>query len=438
MEITLDKINKNEGLIKISLLENDYQPVVTQKIKEFSKKAVIKGFRQGKVPIGLVKQMYGKSILLEELNKILSDKLNTYLRASDLQFLGEPLPKEDESIDLDNQKDFVFQYQIGFANEFDLPIDAKLKIDKPTIKVDDKVINETIENLRKQFGNPSNPEKSAEGDTLYGHIHNADGSVDQEIAIDLGDADKSYVKKLSGLSIGDTLDIEPKKLYKDSHKLHHQLRISHDDFEAMKGTLHFHVKGINRTVPAELNQELFDKTFGPNEVTNEGEFRVKVKEAISQNYKNEEDQYFDYSVREMLIEKAKIDLPDSFLKMWLMKTNQNITPEILEKEFDSYSKELKWSLVRNKIAKQQDLKVENEEVVAEAKALIRKQFGQAGLMGGLEDRMDDFANNYLQAENGENYMKVYNQVMSNKVFDYIKGQITIKEKAVSVDEFREL
>ncbi len=438
MEITLDRLDKNQGLIKINLLETDYQPVVTQKIKEFSKKANIKGFRPGKVPLGLVKQMFGKSILLEELNKLLSDKLNTYLRESDLQFLGEPIPQEDGSIDLENQKDFVFKYKIGFASEFELPIDNKFKIDKHLIKVDDKVINETIDNLRKQFGTPSNPEKAEEGDTLYGAMKSADGSINMEISVEFGDLEKAYVKKFTGVKVGDSVEIEPKKLYKDTHKLHHQLRISHDDFEEMTIKLSFEVKGINRNLPADINQELFDKTFGPDSVKTEAEFREKVKEAISQNYKREEEQFLTYTIREQLVEKTKIELPDTFLKEWLLKTNDKLTPDLLQTEYDSYAKELRWSLIRNKIAKKEGLKAEAQEVIEEAKNLIRAQFGQAGLMGSLEDRLDDFASNYLQGEDGENYMKMYNQVMSNKVYEYVKSQVTIKEKTVTVDEFRKL
>lgn len=439
MEITLDKIDKTEALIKVSLKEDDYQPSVTQKIKDYSKKANIKGFRPGKVPFGLVNKMYGKSILLDELNHLLQDKLNAYLRESDLQFLGEPMPKEGfETLDLDNQKDFEFTYHVGFAEDFDLTVDNKLKIEKYSIKIDDKVMDETIENLQRQFGEMTTPEVSESKDTLYGDMKTEDGSIEKEISIDLTEADKAGVKKLTGVKVGDVIEIDPKKLYVDTHKLHHQINMSHDDFENYKGKMVFTVKGINRTVPAELNEELFNKTFGEGTVKDETEFKEKVKESVSQNFANEEEQFFDYKLKELLIEKANINLPDEFLKEWLTKTNNEITPEILTKEYESYAKELKWSLIRNKIVKEQEFKVENDEVVEEAKNLIRAQFGQAGLIGQMEDQLDMFAQNYLQAENGDNYMKVYNQVQNNKVFAFIRENVSVKEKKVSIDEFRKL
>ncbi|RED92619.1 trigger factor [Marinoscillum furvescens] len=440
MEITLDKIDKTEGLIKVKLNEDDYQPGVTQKVKEYSKQANIKGFRPGKVPAGMIRKMYGKSILLEEINRLVSEKLNGFLRESDLQFLGEPMPKEEdfESIDLDNQKDFEFTYNVGFAEEFDLKIDDKLKVDRHAIKIDDKVIDETVENLQRQFGDMATPDVSEDKDTVYGEIKSKDGEINKEISIDLNDTEKAATKKLTGVKVDDEVELDPKKLYKDSHKLHHQLDISHEEFDALKGKLNFTVKGINRQIPAEINQDLFDKTFGEGTVKDEKEFREKVAESVGQSFKAEEEQYFNFQIRDLLIEKAKINLPDEFLKRWLIKTNDQITEEVLKEEYEQYSKELKWSLIRNKIVKDQDFKVENEEVIEEAKNLIRQQFGQAGLIGQMDDKLDMFAQNYLQAENGENYMKVHNQVQNNKVFDYLKETLTVKDKKVTMDEFRKL
>ena len=440
MDITIDKIENSEALIKIKLNEGDYQPRVTEKIKDFSKKANIKGFRPGKVPPGMIKKMYGKSFLVEEINKVLSENLNKTLQTSEMQFLGEPLPNEDKmkEIDWDNQKEFEFEYHIGYTDDFEVKLDKKLKVEHPKIKIDKKVIDETVENVQKQFGEVTNPESVGEGDTVYGPAKSEDESFDQEISLELDEMEKATAKKFIGAKVEDSIAFDPKKAFKDKSYFGRIARMTDEDVKGIKGKITFTIKGINHVVPAEINQELFDKTFGKDAVKSEEEFREKVKETISENYSKEEEQFFFYKLREALIDKTKIDLPDPFLKKWLLKTNENMTEELLDKEYEQYAKELKWSLIRNKIAKEKDIKVEHEEVVNEAKKMIVQQFGGAGMASQLGDQLDSFANNYLQGENGENYMKVHNQVQSQKVYEAAGEDVTEKEKQVSVEEFRNL
>ena len=438
MEINFDKQQKTQGIIKISVKRIDFQPGVDQKIKEYSKTANIKGFRPGKVPQGMIRKMYGSALIVEEINKLVSDKLNSFLKESDTQFLGEPLPVEkDEAFDWDNQEEFEFEYEIGFAEPFEIKVDKKLKLDKHSIKIDDQVLDETIENLQRQFGEVENPEESSEKDTLYGKVTTKDGSLDKDLSIDLRDAEKSTLKKLTGIKNGDEVEIDPKKGFKSEAVIRNQLRLDEEEFKKLK-KLKFKLEAIEHHKLAELNQELFDKTFGKDSVKDEAGFRTKVQDAVAQNYKGEEAQFFDFQIREKLIENAKINLPEEFLKNWLSKTNKDITPELLDLEFGSYSKELKWSLIRNQLVSSQEIKVEHEDVIAEAKELIKKQLAGSGIGGQMDDQLDAFANNYLQGENGENYMKVFNQAQNNKVLDYIKGEITIKEKEVSLDDFRKL
>ncbi len=440
MDITLDKINKTEAVIKVTLTEEDYQPAVNRKVKEYSKKANIKGFRAGKVPEGVIRSMYGKALKVEEVQHLLSHKLSDYIKESDLQFLGEPLPAREktESIDWDNQKEFEFEYNLGFATEFELPIDKKIKAERHSIKVDDAVISETIENLQRQFGEPEIVDAVGEKDYIHGPIQSADGELEKEVKIDAKELDKGALKKFKGAKAGDQVSLEAKKFYKSPTLLQQQLGLTDDEYKKLKGKLTFTIKGIERIKEAEVNQELFDKTFGKDAVKSLDEFKEKVKEAVSKNYKAEEEQFFTYKLREQLIEKAKIELPDNFLQKWLKETNDEMTDEVLEKEYSSYAKELKWSLIRNHVVKNQEIKVENEEVINEAKNMIRQQFGASGISDGLEDQLDSFAQNYLQGENGDNYMKVYNQVQNKRVMDHIMSEITIKEKEVSLEAFRKL
>ncbi len=438
LEISFDKTDKTQGIIKISVNKTDFQPGVDQKIKEYSKTASIKGFRQGKVPTGMIRKMYGKALIVDEINKLVSEKLNGYLREEETQFLGEPIPVETkEQYDWENQSDFEFKYEIGFAEPFEIKADKKVKLEKYFINVDDKVIDETIENLQRQFGEMENPEISSEKDTLYGQVKSKDGEINQEISIDLRDVEKGYLKKLTGLKVGADVEIDTKKSFKHENALKSQLRLDDEEFKKLK-KLTFFLQAINHYKLAPVDQELFDKTFGKGTINDEAGFRDRVREIVSQNYKGESEQFFDHHVREKLTDSAKINLPDEFLKKWLLKSNENLTADLLDLEYNSYAKELKWSLIRNQIVKNQDIKVEHEDVVNEAKELIKKQFAGSGMGDQMNDQLDNFANNYLQGENGENYMKVFNQVQSRKVLEYVKDEVTVKEKTVSLDEFRKL
>ena len=438
MNITFDKTEKTQGVIKISINRADFQPGVDQKIKEYSKTANIKGFRQGKVPTGMIKKMYGNAFIVDEINKLVSEKLNGYLRESDTQFLGEPLPvHKDEEFDWKNQASFEFEYEIGFAEPFEVRADQKVKLEKYFINVDDRVIDETIENLQRQFGEMENPEVSSEKDTLYGQVKSKDVKIDQEISIDLRDVEKETLKKLVGIKSGAEVEIDPKKSFKHESVLKNQLRLKDEEFKKLKELI-FTLKAVNHHKLAPINQDLFEKTFGKDIIKDEAGFRDRIKEIVSQNYGAESEKFFDHQVREKLTESAKINLPDEFLKKWLMRTSENIVPERMELEYESYAKELKWSLIRNQIVKNQEIKVEHEDVTNEAKELVKRQFAGSGIGNQMDDQLDTFANNYLEGENGENYMKILNQVQSNKVLDYIKKEVTVKEKAVSLDEFRKL
>lgn len=441
MDIQLDKLSKTEALIKIKVSENDYQPKVEEKIKEYSRKASIKGFRPGKVPPGMIRKMYGKSILVEEVNHMLSHKVTDYIKENKLEIIGDPLPNVEKAqdIDWDAQKDFEFEYNVGLVDEFSIDLSKKVTVPSYTIKVDKKLMDETIENLQGQFGEITNPEVSEEGDSLYGELKPEDGSATETLTIRLDKVAPKELKKLTGLKKEDTVSVDIQKIFKDESDLAIALGLTKEDAKKRKGTFTFTVQNISRVKKAEVNQELFDKTFGKDAVKSEDEFKEKVKSTISDNYQNETEMFLERSIRNELLKKTSIELPDGFLKSWLLRTNEGqLTTDDIEKEFDAYTKELKWSLIRNKISKEQEIKVEHDDVMEEARKLIRSQLAGSGLGSQFESSIDVFVNNYLQGENGDNYMKVFNKVQSQKVMDYIKSQITVKPKEISRDEFREL
>ena len=439
MDITLEKKTSTEGFIKITLKEDDYQPQVEEKIKDYSKKANIKGFRPGKVPFSYIKKLYGKSILVDEINQILSQSVTNYIKENKINILGEPLPNQDKSksIDWENQKDFDFEYNIGMVDEFEYDLSPKVKVTAYDINVDDKTVAETIENLKLQNGTMTNPDVSEEGDALFGTLKQGDFTKD--LLIESEDIDKELSKKFIGLKSGDSVKFDLHKAFTDSHRLSHMLGISQDEAKALNGDFEFTVKNVNRRVPAELNQEFFDRIFGADNVKSEKEFLDKIAATIGDNYEKETLSFLDYTIQNQFVESTKMDLPDAFLKKWLVISSEGkVTEEDVEKEYDAYIKDLKWSLIRNKITDDLQIKAEHEEVIEKTKQMIRAQFAQSGLGTQLEDNIDAFVDNYLKGDEGKNYYQLFSQVQSEKVMAAIKEKISISHKKVDLEKFKKL
>lgn len=437
MDIQLDQISKTEALIKINLKEADYQPKVEEKLKEYSKKAQIKGFRPGKVPQNLINKMYGKSILVDEINHMVSHKVMDYIKENDIQILGDPLPNAEKAAELDweNGSEFDFEYEIGIVPEFDLKVDNKLKVDTFSIKIDDKLMAETLENLQKQFGETTNPEVSEAGDSLFGHILVDGEPVEEGSLLDLNLVEKKAQKSFIGKKSDDVVEFDVTKAIKNEVDRNTFLGEANKN---LSGKIQFKIKNVNRTLPAELNQDLFDKTFGKDVVKSEEEFKEKVKSSIGENYKRETDGYTDMKIRDKFIEKTKMDLPDTFLKKWLEMSNQNqLTKEQIDSDYPLYANDLKWSLIKNKIAKDNEINTEHEEIVNEAKNMIRAQFGSMGMSEAMEQNIDAFADNYLKGEEGQNYRKLSEKVFNDKIMAFVREKISIKAKEVTAEEYRE-
>jgi trigger factor len=441
LDITLDKKSSTEALIKITLKETDYQPNVEEKVKEYARKVSIKGFRPGKVPPGLIRKMYGKSIKVEEINKLLSDSVRNYIKENDLKLIGEPLPdmEKAETIDWENQNEFEFDYNIGLIDDFSYDLSDKQKVTSYKIDMDKKTMDETLDNLKEQFGNVTNPEKAEKGDDFYGNLVQKEGDLENEGLVKWSYLSKSGQKKLLALAPGDSVDMDIQKDFEDAHAISHALNVGESKAKELSGDYTFTLKNINHTEPATLNQDLFDKVFGPGTVEGEEAFIEKVKQTVEENYNRETGYFLDHQIREHLLKETKIEVPDEFLKRWIKVSNENkVTDEDIEREYEEYVKSMKWDLIRNRIAEDHEIKVEHEEVVNRTKSMILQQLGGAGAASQLMDHMDAFADNYLKAENGQNYMKVYGEVRDEKVNSLIKEKMTIKEKKVSLEEFKKI
>lgn len=439
MEISLDKHSANQASIKIKLNEADYQPKVDAKLKDYAKKAVIRGFRPGKAPISMVKNMYGLSLLVDEINGILGESLNTYLKEQTFKILGEPLPveKADGSIDWKADKEFEFEYKIGFVENIQIALDNSTSGIKYAIKVDDKLVNETIENLKTQYGENSNPETAEAGDAVYGDLKSAEGEFEKSLSLDTSKVSKKLAAKFNGLGQNAVVEFDSKEVKKDEWS--EAFGLTAEEIEVAKGALTFTIKNINRTTEATLNQDFFDKIFGPDQVKTEEEFKAKVKETLQGSYERESKVFTEEELKKVLVEKASLTLPDSFLKEWLLKANDGkVTVADVENEYPIYAKQLTWSLISNQIAKDNGVQAEHADVVEKTKEMIREQFASSGLGSQLEASMDLFVDNYLKGNDGQNYMNMLTSVQNDKVLALVMEKINLTEKSISIDEFKEL
>ncbi|MDA0314976.1 MAG: trigger factor [Bacteroidetes bacterium] len=439
MEITVDKYTANQASIKIKLIEADYQPKVDAKLKDYAKKAVIRGFRPGKAPVSMVKNMYGVSLLVEEINTILGESLNNHLKEQTFKVLGEPLPVEkvEESIDWKNQKDFEFEYKIGFVETIEVKLDQTIKGIRYSIKVDQKLIDETIDNLTSQYGESTNPEVSESGDFIYGDLKSTGTDFSKTLSVDITKLSKKLAGKFVGLSKEAVVEFDAKEVKKDEWTS--GFGLLDEEGDTAKGGHTFVVKNINRKGKAELNQEFFDKIFGSDQVKTKKEFEEKVKETLQGSYDRESKVFTEEELKKLIADKTHLSLPDTFLKEWLIKANEGkVTESEVEQEYPIYAKQLTWSLISNQVAKEHAIQAEHADVIEKTKEMIREQFASSGMGAQLESSMDLFVDNYLKGNEGQNYMNLMTSVQNEKVLALIQEKIKITEKSLSINEFKEL
>jgi trigger factor len=438
LNITLNQTDSTNAQLKVVLEEADYASKVDQQVKEFSKKAQIKGFRPGKVPAGLVKKMYGKSILVEQINKLLQEEISKYIKDNDVKLLGEPLPEPSQAnIDWDNQKDFEFTYAVGLLPDFNLPLDKS--VDGYAIELDKKTIDEAYENIKRQFGKTTNPETSEEGDFIYGDLKQVDGEFESKTLIPTNRV-VAGKEQFIGVKAGDVIKFDIRKAFGDDNAaLAHVTGLSKEVTADLNGEFEFTVEKINRTEEAELNQELFDKLFGKDAITTEEEFDAKIRETIKENYDREADNLLNRNIIDTLVDNVAVDIPADFFKRWLQVTNEGrLTTEQIEENFDKYTKELKWSMIKNKVVEENELKVSNDEVVSSTKEKMMAQFNMPEIPEELAESMNNYAQQYLQQDNGRNYINEYEQLLAEKVLAKLKEKMTVVEKSISAEDFRNL
>ncbi|MGB0887802.1 MAG: trigger factor [Vicingaceae bacterium] len=448
MNITKQKVDDLNAVIKVQLDQADYQENVDKVLKNHRKNANIPGFRKGHVPMGMIKKQVGVSVMVEEINKILSESLHKFITDEDLNLLGNPLPSLDEkhSIDWTTQKDFEFTYEVGIAPEFDVDVLSKLKLDYYSIKVADKDVDKYISDVAKRYGKMSNPDAAEADDMVFGKFEELDGEGNvkegginhSSVIIIEAVTDKKVQKSLVGAKANDTYEIDPKVVSANPQDQAAAIGVDVSQLDAIISKFKFTVEKINKIIPAELDQELFDKVYGPGAVTDVAAFRAKVSEELGKGLSTDADRKLKVDIQDELIKKLKLKLPDTFLKRWIKESNEKpITTEQIEEEYDNYSKGLQWQLIENKLIQSNDIKVTNEEVVEHTKGLLAQQMAGMGLPGGTNDEeLTETANRVLQNE--EEARNLYMMMYDMKLTDLYKSTLKLKEKEVSYEDFVKL
>ncbi len=443
MNITKENTNELNAVVKIKLTPEDYQPQVETVLRKHQKNAKIPGFRPGKVPASLIKKMYGKSILMDEVNKLLNNKIYQYLKENEIEILGNPLPKAEDAdkVDWDNPSDLEFKYDLGLAPKFDLQI-TKEKMPYYVPAIDDSIIDKEIENLVKRFGNQTSPETSNAESMLHGEFVEVDGEGN---AIDGGIIHTSpfsvtSVKDLTvrnqfiGVKKEDKVIINIKKAFVDVAEIAHMLGISNESAEGLTADFAVRITNISNIESAELNQELFDKVYGEGIIADVQAFRDKIKNELAELLKNDSNRKLRKDITKKLLTDLNLSLPDEFLKRWLMQVSESpITLEQIDTEYDKYKEGLQWKLVENKIAKENNIRLTIEEVKDFAKQVIKHQFMQYGYFDFPEDKLEEYATSYLQKE--EEVRRIQETLIGNKTFDILKEKFTLDNKELSYEEF---
>ena len=446
MKLTQSKAKDLMATITVEVKAADYSERVEKVLKDYRKTAEVPGFRKGKTPMGIINKKYRTSVIVEEVNKMLQDELYKHITAEKVRVLGSPMPIDEKPIDWENDEDFTFEYEVGLAPEFDVKITAKDKLNYYKIKADAKLVDGYCNDIAKRYGKMSNPEASVEGDLIFCTIEqlDVDGVVmdngiknDATVAMDYI-ADKKIKKQFVGVKKDDLITVNVMKAFTNHSDLGAMLNVDHAAIHNLTSEeFQFTVKNVNRLEPAELNVELFDKVYGPGAIKDEKEFKAKVKSEAEAQFVGESDRMLKNDVVTYFVDKLKLAMPNEFLKRWLVQTSeQPITMEMLETEYDMYAKSLQWQLIENKILENHSIKVTQDDVLAHTKVLISAQMKQYGQPEGDDKQLTDIATNILKNE--EERKKVYDQIFDERTLAVYKENFKLTEKSVSYDEFVKL
>lgn len=443
MNISRQDVDALNAILTVEIGPADYSEKVTKTLEDYRKKASIPGFRKGHVPAGLVKKQFGKGIMIDEVNHLLQHGVNDYLRDNQLDILGNPLPVPQNNIKWEEGETFAFQFELGLIPNFDFKL-PKDKINYYKIVADDSMINDYVRDLQRRYGAVSQPEKSEATDVLFGTFTQVDA---QDLAVEGGFTkrgslrletvkDKDLLKNLTGIEKGATVAFNAKSALEDTVSLTSLLGLNEEELAAFDGHIRFEVENINRLTPAELNEELFGKVYG-EDVKTEAQFREKIKEEAERMYAGESERLFQNDVTELLMKNTSIELPKAFLIKWLEQAGEKqMSHDEAHAEFHRTEDGLRWQLIENRIIRDNNIQVTQEELMDQAKSAVRGQLAQFGQVNPDEKDVEQIAQRILS--NQEEAQKLNDQMYSKKMLDFYRENLKVTEKEVTLDEFIKL
>ncbi len=448
MNITQTNVDELNAVIKLEVKKSDYELKVANALANYRKKANIDGFRPGHAPVGMIKKMYGTGVLVEEVNKIISENLYKYIFDNKINVLGEPLPSltEQKAVDFDNDEDFEFAYDIALAPVFEVKMSKRDKINFYKIKVSEKMLDERVAQYARMYGSNAvvdavelNTEmiKGAmvqvdeNGAVVEGGIENDNTAISLEFM-----KDEESLAKFKDAKVGDVITFNPVVAYPNKADFAAMLNITKEEAENVTADFTITIAEINRFSPAEVNEELFEKAYAGKEVKDEAGFRALISEEIAATLVNDSDYKFSIDAKAKFVKKCDITLPEAFLKRWIIASNKEVTAEQVEKEFPQYADDIKWQIIKSKIVEDNELKVSEEDVREVAKEFARMQMQQYGLANLPDEHLNGFVDKILESE--KERKNIVDRASEVKIMQHIKGAVKLDEKEVEVEEFNKM
>ncbi len=434
MNITKEQIDELNAVVKVAISKDDYQDKVEKILNDYRKQANIPGFRKGQVPMGLIKKQYGKAVLVDEVNKLLQDNLNKYLTEEKLDVLGNPLPKQQDNFDWDNEN-LDFEFELGLAPNFDVQVKTKKAITQYKIVADKKMIEEQVERIQKQYGKLVSKTEVGKLDEVTGTFTNEAEEIEHKTTVELEKIkSKKAIDALVGAKPGDSVTLKTKGLFKEDYLLSSALGIDREKAEKLNIEVSLTIEEINEREPAVLDQELFDKLFGKDNVKSEKELKEKIKEDSEKQFEQQSDQKLLNDITEKLIDATKFDLPSDFLRKWIQVSGENpLSDDEAKEEFEKSEKGLRYQLIEGKIIRENDLQVQMDELKEFAKGFIKSQMAQYGHLDPQEEELENIAMRVMS--NQDEVKRLSEQLMSQKLLDFYKEKANLKVKEVTYDDF---